>query len=198
MKANINIESINNSWEKSALLLKQGAIGVIPTDTIYGITGSALDKGAVEKIFGLKKRAFEKPMVVLISSQDELKMFGIKITLWQRKILQKFWPGKISVILKCTSQKFSYLHRNTNALAFRIPVKPELLKILLITGPLLSSSANWENHPPAITIDQAREYFNDKVFYLNEGKITGKPSTLVKLTENKLEILRPGAGEINL
>jgi len=97
--------------------------------------------------------------------------------------------------LNCPSQKFSYLHRNTNTLAFRLPAKKELLRILLITGPLSAPSANWEGYPPATTITQVKKYFGNKVFYLNGGKINGKPSTLVKLTKNKLEILRPGAKE---
>jgi len=182
-----------DSWEKAALLLKEGIIGVIPTDTIYGIVGSALNKNTVEKIYKLKKRSPEKPMVILISSQGELKRFGVKVTPWQKKILKKLWPGKVSVILNCPSQKFSYLHRNTNTLAFRLPAKKELLRILLITGPLSAPSANWEGYPPAATITQVKKYFGNKVFYLNGGKINGKPSTLVKLTKNKLEILRPGA-----
>jgi len=191
-------KKVISAWEKAALLIKEGIVGVIPTDTIYGIVGLALNKNAVKKIYKLKKRAPEKPMVILISSQDELKKFGIKTTPWQKKILNKLWPGKISVILKCPSQKFSYLHKNTSALAFRVPSKKELLKILLITGPLSVSSANCEGHSPALNIAQAKRYFGNKVFYLNGGNINAKPSTLIDLTQNKVKILRPGAVRINL
>jgi len=190
--------SFKNSWLKAALLLKEGVVGVISTDTIYGIVGSALNKNAVKKIYKFKKRALEKPMVILISSQDDLKEFEIKITSWQRKVLEKLWPGKVSVILNCLSKKFSYLHRRTNTLAFRVPAKKELSKILLIAGPLVAPSANWENYPSATTIAQAKKYFGNKVFYFNRGIISGKPSTLVKFTKSKLDILRLGAKRINL
>ncbi|MFH1233313.1 MAG: L-threonylcarbamoyladenylate synthase [Patescibacteria group bacterium] len=187
-----------DSWEKAAFLLKQGMIGVIPTGTIYGIVGKALDKEVVEKIYKLKKRSLKKPMMILISSQNELKKFGVKISQEQKKILEKIWSEKVSIILDCPLKKFSYLHRNKNSLAFRIPKKKKLLKTLLRTGPLVASSANQESKPYATTIAQAKKYFNNKIFYLNEGKINSKPSTLVKLTKNKLEILRLGAEKINL
>ncbi len=86
-------------WMKAAMLLKEGAIGVIPTDTIYGICTSAFNKKAVEKVYKLRKRNPNKPCIILISSLEDLKKFNIRLTLWQKKILEKLWPGKVSVIL---------------------------------------------------------------------------------------------------
>ena len=182
-----------NYWKKAGLLLKEGVIGVIPTDTIYGIVGSALDKKAVKKIYKLKRRSPKKQMIILISSLKELEKFKIRTDLWQRKILKKFWPGKITFILRCFSQKFSYLYQDSNTLAFRVPNKKNLLELLSITGPLVAPSANWEGYAPADTISKAKKYFGKNVFYLNEGKKQGKPSTLVQLTGNKAKILRKGA-----
>jgi len=86
-------------WLKAALLLKEGAIGVIPTDTIYGICASAFNRKSVEKVYRLRKRNPNKPCIILISSFDDLKKFNVRLKSWQRKILEKLWPGKISVIL---------------------------------------------------------------------------------------------------
>ena len=186
--------SFKNSWEKAALLLREGAIGVIPTDTIYGICGSALNKKAVEKIYKLKKRKPAKPMIILIAALDDLKKFNIKLKNWQKKILLKIWPAKISVILPCPSKKFSYLHRGTKTLSFRIPAKSQLLKILKISGPLVAPSANWEGFEPAKTVSQAKKYFGNKVFYYNDrGELNGPASTLVDLTKKPVKILRKGA-----
>jgi L-threonylcarbamoyladenylate synthase len=179
-----------DSWDKAAYLLKEGDIGVIPTDTIYGVVGSALNKKTVEKIYRLRKRGLQRPMIVLISSQSELKGFGIKLNAGQKKILKKFWPGKVSIILNCPSAKFSYLHRNTKTLAFRVPAKKEILELLKITGPLVAPSANWENYPPSTTIVNARKYFGDKVFYLDRGRIKSEPSSLIRIDGNKIERLR--------
>jgi L-threonylcarbamoyladenylate synthase len=86
-------------WLKAALLLKEGAIGVIPTDTIYGICTSAFNRKSVEKVYKLRKRNPKKPCIILISSFDDLEKFNVSLNSWQRKILEKLWPGKISVIL---------------------------------------------------------------------------------------------------
>ncbi len=178
------------AWRKLALLLKDGAVAVMPTDTIYGICGSALDKSAVEKIYKLRKRNFKKPMIVLISDFNDLKNFGIKISGADRKILKKIWPAKISVILKCPGKKFEYLHRGTETLAVRMPKSEFLTKVLKISGPLVAPSANWEGEKPAKNIKEARKYFENKVVYYDAGKISGRPSALIKLKNGKLEMIR--------
>ncbi|MGC8880698.1 MAG: L-threonylcarbamoyladenylate synthase [Minisyncoccia bacterium] len=184
--------SLKKSYLKAGLLLKEGAIGVIPTDTIYGICGSALNKKTVEKIYKLRKRNSKKPMIILISSLKDLKFFKIKLKRKTQKILKKIWPAKISVILPCKLKQFFYLHKGTNSLAFRIPKNRELLKILEISGPVVAPSANFEGEKPAETINEARKYFKDKVFYYNKGKLKGKPSTLIDFTSSQIKILRKG------
>lgn len=112
-----------NFFLKAGLLLKEGAIGVIPTDTIYGIIGSALNKNTVKAIYKLKKRDPKKPMIILISDIKEIEIFGIKLNNKQKNLLEKFWPGKVSIIFDYFFNKFFYLHRGTNVLAFRLPEK---------------------------------------------------------------------------
>jgi len=181
-------------WLKSALLLKEGAVGVIPTDTIYGICTSAFNKKSVEKVYKLRKRSPNKPCIILISDLNDLKKFEVKLKNWQRKILEKIWPGKVSVILACYSKKFYYLHRGTNSLAFRLPKNKLILNILKISGPLIAPSANWEGEEPAKNIKEAKKYFSNKVFYLDRGNLVSKPSTLIDLREKKIKILREGKG----
>lgn len=183
---------------KIGLLLKKGLIVVMPTDTIYGICGTALKKSVVEKIYKLRKRSYKKPMIVLISSINDLKIFGVELNKNEEKILKKLWPGKISVILELKNKirKFAYIHRGTDAIAFRLPKPKWLIKLLKISGPIVAPSANWEGYPPAKTIEEAKKYFGNKVIYWDKGKIDIKPSTLIKMKNNKIEILRKGA-EIN-
>jgi L-threonylcarbamoyladenylate synthase len=182
----------NLDWLKAALLLKEGAIGVIPTDTIYGICTSAFNKKSVEKVYKLRKRNPNKPCIILISSFDDLKKLNVKLNSWQRKILEKLWPGKISVILSCRDTKFSYLHRGTNSLSFRLPKNKLILNILKIAGPIIAPSANWEGYEPAKNIRSAKRYFGNKVFYLDRGDLISKPSTLIDLRKKKVKILREG------
>lgn len=182
----------NLDWLKAALLLKEGAIGIIPTDTIYGICTSAFNKKSIKKVYKLRKRNPNKPCIILISSLDQLKKFNVKLKLWQKEILQKIWPGKISIILSCPYEKFFYLHRGTNSLAFRLPKNNLILNILKISGPLIAPSANWESYEPAKNIKEAKKYFGNKVFYLDRGNLISKPSTLIDLRKKKIKILREG------
>lgn len=183
----------NLDWLKAAYLLKEGAVGVIPTDTIYSLCTSAFQKKSVEKIFWLKKRQITKPFIILITNVDELKLFNINLSKWQRKIIKYVWPGKISVVFSCRSKKFFYLHRGTETIAFRLPQNKFIRRILKISGPLVAPSANWQDYPPAQSISQAKKYFGSQVFYLNRGKINGQPSTLIDLTSQKIKVLRKGA-----
>lgn len=180
------------TWQKVALLLKEGAIGVILTDTIYGILGNALKKKTVERIYKLRKRTPTKPSIILISSLNDLKIFKIKLKNWQRRFLKKILPAKISFILPCPKKEFFYLHRGKNTLAFRIPESKELLKILKISSPLIAPSANFEGEKPATTISEAKKYFKKAVFYWDKRKKIGKPSTLIDLTSKRIKIERKG------
>ncbi|MBI5306470.1 threonylcarbamoyl-AMP synthase [Candidatus Wolfebacteria bacterium] len=190
--ANLNgkIFKINLDRQKAALFLKDGIVGVIPTDTIYGICGSAFNKKTVEKIYKLRKRNPKKPVIVLIADFDDLKKFGVKISGFQKKILNRLWPGKASVILKCSFKKFFYLHRGTKTIAFRMPKNKKLIEILKISGPLVAPSANWEGYPPAKNIKEAKKYFGNKVFYLDRGNLISKPSKLIDLTGKIPKVLR--------
>lgn len=183
----------------SAILSRSG-VGVLPTDTLYGVVGSACNPSTVRRIYRLRRRNPKKPMIILVGSIYDLKRFGVRITPATRKILQTVWPGKVSVVLEISGKrqaigkKLTYLHRGTGTLAFRLP-KPRWLRSLLQkTGPLVAPSANFEGKPPARTVREAKKYFGDKVdFYIDAGQLTSKPSTLIKIEKGKTVVLREGA-----
>lgn len=176
--------------------LHSGAVGVLPTDTIYGIVGSALNKRTVERIYRLRKRNPKKPMIILIGSVADLGMFGVRATGKAKKIVNDVWPGKVSVVMSMKTsgsavKKFAYLHRGTKTLAFRLP-KPLWLRTLLRkTGPLVAPSANTEGKHPAPTILEAKKYFGDAVdFYIDVGRLVAAPSTLIEIRGGKMILLR--------
>jgi len=166
--------------------IKEGKIGVIPTDTVYGIVCSAFDKKSVEKIYKLRKRDLKKPMIVLISSLKDLKLFGIEM---DKKTVDKYWPGKTSIILPV--KKFEYLHRGKKSLAFRLPDDSNLIQILKVSGPIVAPSANVEGKEPATTVEEAKKYFGEQInFYLSAGKLKSKPSKIISLLKGKVEVVR--------
>lgn len=177
--------------------LKQGGVGVIPTDTIYGVVGSAMRPEVVERIYLLRERTPGKPMIILISEITDLKLFGIEISEKLASFLGKIWPGKVSVVLSCPGEKFEYLHRGTHSLAFRVPDRDDLRSLLRKSGPLVAPSANPEGAPPASDVSQAKSYFGGQVdFYIDGGKMSSPPSTLIKIEGDRVTVLRPGAAKI--
>lgn len=182
-------------------ILSNGGVAVIPTDTIYGIVAQAFNKDAVERVYKIKKRTPTKPFIILISSIKDIEQFEINLDSYTKDFLQKYWPGKISIILTIENiasiKKYDYLHRGTNTLAFRIPNDTNLIKILKKTGALIAPSANPEGQKPAETIKEAKDYFGSSVdLYIEGGKLCGESSTIVKIKDGKVDILRQGAVKI--
>ena len=181
--------------------LRKGGVGVLPTDTIYGIVGSAFSEKAVARIYRLRKRNLKKQFIVLIGSISGLKKFGVVAPLLHPPLLRGeglggvgLWPGKVSVILPVPARKFAYLHRGTKSIAFRLPRPAALRALLKKTGPLVAPSANIEGEPPSRTIKKAKKYFGDKVdFYVDGGTRASQPSTLVRIENGKVIVLRKGA-----
>ncbi|OGE27500.1 threonylcarbamoyl-AMP synthase [Candidatus Daviesbacteria bacterium RIFCSPHIGHO2_01_FULL_40_11] len=179
-------------------LLKAGKVGVMPTDTIYGIVGSALNPEIVEGIYTLRKREKDKPFIILVSSIEDLKNFDVSLTKEQRNFLENNWPNPLSIILSVRSDRFQFLHRGKNSLAFRMPENRWLLDILRRVGPLVAPSANPAGVKPAETVEEAKKYFGDQPsFYIDGGKLKSKPSTIVQLLEDGTKIvLREGSFKV--
>lgn len=176
--------------DKVTELLKAGKVGVMPTDTIYGIVGSALNPETVEEIYALRKRDRDKPFIILIPSIADLKKFEVKLTKEQKDFLEKNWPNSLSVILAVNIEKLKYLHRGKNSLAFRMPENRWLLDILKRVGPLVAPSANLAGVKPAETVEEAKKYFEDRVsFYIDGSEVKSKPSTIIQLYEDGTRII---------
>ncbi|MEK7621769.1 MAG: L-threonylcarbamoyladenylate synthase [Patescibacteria group bacterium] len=162
-------------------ILKHGGVGVMPTDTIYGLVGQALNPEAVTQIYKLKQRPTSKPFIILISDLSDLKKFKVNPSSTDRRIIRQVWPGPISIIFSRT-------------LACRLPALPSLRKFLKQTGPLIATSANIAGGAPAHTITMAKKYFGPVGkgvdFYLAGKIINRKPSTLVKIKRGKIIVVR--------
>ena len=193
---------MNMSWDNAAQVLKKGGVIILPTDTLYGIVGKSSLKKTVEQIYKIRQRDKGKPCIVLISSFNDLDKFSapaLKKNDPKNLFLHHVWPGKVSVVLPCSDPKFRYLHRGTNAIAFRMigPKNKDLFNLLKQTGPLIAPSANLEGFAPATTISEAKKYFSDKVNgYISGGKLDSSASTLVSLLRSKPKVLRQGSVDI--
>lgn len=172
-------------------ILRDGGVGVLATDTIYGILGQALRPKTVERIYEAKGRNPKKPFIILISSINDLELFKIKLNIETLEFLKKIWPDKVSVILPAGDPIFKYLHRGTKKLAFRMPKNKKLISLVSEISPLVAPSANPEGEKPAGNIQEAKKYFGDKIdFYEDAGELDSLPSTLVKIDNGAIYILR--------
>ncbi len=166
-------------------ILKQGGVGVLATDTLYGLVGSALERATVERIYAIKRRDGTKPLIVRVPSIDSIETFGVVLSDSLRERLSEYWPGAYTIVLPTIDQEFEFLTRGKDTIALRVPNDERLREILLETGPLVAPSANPEGESPAATIEEALRYFGDSVdFYQDGGEPSGKASTIIALDES--------------
>jgi len=172
-------------------LLIQGKVGIIPTDTVYGIVASAKMEDSVSKIYSLKKRE-NKPGTVIASSIEQIVELGIKKR--YLKAVEDIWQNEVSIIIP-VGDELSYIHLGFKSIAFRIVKDTRLINLLNSTGPLVTSSANLTTKPIANTIQEAIKYFNDEVeFYVDGGDLSFKlPSTIIKIVDDEIVVIRDGS-----
>jgi L-threonylcarbamoyladenylate synthase len=180
----------------SNMLLNPGTVGVMPTDTVYGLVAKANDVNAVMRLYKIKKRE-AKPGTIIASTIDQLVDLGIK-----RRYLtavSQFWPGAVSVIIPC-GPELEYLHRGLNGLAVRVTADPKLSELLTEIGPIMTTSANLPGEITATNIDMAKQYFGDQVdFYVDGGDLSDvQPSTIIRIIDDSIEIVRSGSVKIEL
>ncbi len=173
--------------------IKGGAVGIIPTDTVYGLVCAASNGASVARLYALKSRE-QKPGTIIAANVDQILELGITPT--YLAMVDKFWPGPVSVE---TSHGVTYLHQGTGRQAIRIPDNEHLRAFLEKTGPLQTTSANHPGEPHANTVKEAQAYFNGLVdFYVDGGDTTGsEPSTIIRITDGgTVEVIRQGARKI--
>jgi L-threonylcarbamoyladenylate synthase len=166
-----------------AELLNKGAVGIIPTDTLYGIVAKLNDKAAIQRIYKIKNRSANKPVgTIIFSDLEQISGYVPEAELLEAN---KYWPGANSVILNVPSD-LSYAHKGFEALAFRIPDNAQLIHLLKKVGPIATTSANVSDEPPVTTIEEAQELFGEKVdFYVDGGDLSERfPSTIFRIDNN--------------
>jgi len=149
-------------------MLRAGAIGVLRTDTLYGIVALATNESAVERVYAVKNRTSTKSPIVLIADQSQM-FEPAPATL--KDVLGELWPGPNSVIIPSTDAP-EWITRGNGSVAYRQPDSSRLLRLLAATGPLVAPSANPEGQPPAKSWGEAQGYFGDTVdFYVDGGVV---------------------------
>jgi L-threonylcarbamoyladenylate synthase len=192
----ISPKNIKSALKQAVFVIQKGGVVIFPTDTVYGLIADAQNDFAVRKVFKIKNRRFSKPLPVFIKNIKMAKRLAY-INQAQEKILKRFWPGKLTVILKARSVEFpkGILSKNKK-IGLRIP-DYRLLNLLLgkVNYPLVATSANISGKQPSSEIEKVliqlknQKYLPDLVLDAENLK-DSLPSTVIDLTSRK--ILRKG------
>lgn len=191
----------NNKIEEKNLseiigILKNDGVIIFPTETVYGIGCNAFSKDAIERIYEIKNRPLNKHLNIFVSNIKEIKKYANIKSKLEERIINKYMPGAITIILdknKEFSDLFSY---DEESIGIRIPDNKIMLEILKrIDFPLATTSANISGMKSNTDIESIINDFDGKVDCVIDGgkaKI-GKPSTIVKVENEELKIIREGS-----
>jgi len=174
--------------------LKNGQLIVYPTDTLYGIGADIFNDEAVKKVFKIKKREKNYPLPIAVCNIKELEKIAF-VDENSRKLIKTFLPGKLTIILKKKKKVSDLITSGLDKVAVRIPDNKIALDLLSNFGPLTATSANIHGKKPPNNIkDISLQLKNaDIAVYIDQGKLYGKPSTVVDMTVKPFKIIRKGA-----
>lgn len=178
-----------------AKCIKEGKIGIFPTETVYGIGANALNEKAAAQIFKAKNRAQDNPLIIHISDFDMLNELVEPLNDIEQRLVDAFFPGPFTLILKGKKSIPKSVNANLPTVGIRMPDNEIAHKLIKYAGvPICAPSANLSSRPSGTTIEDIYEEFNGKVSFMINGGLTkiGLESTVCEVIDNIPTILRPG------
>ena len=188
LKIDCNKEGIEKTYE----IIKNGGIVIFPTDTVYGIGCNPYNENAVKKIYKIKSREKIKSLPVLAYSLEIVKKIT-HIDPFTEKIIEKYWPGSLTLILELTDQKLKKSLNLDNKIAIRIPDSKCTLKLLEKCSLLVGTSANISGNSSYTNPDECLKNIKNYDVFLNGGTITSKgESTIIEIENEEIKMIREG------
>jgi L-threonylcarbamoyladenylate synthase len=189
LKVTCNKEGI----EKASKIINQGGIVVFPTDTVYGIGCDPYNKDSVRKIYEIKSRKISKPFPVLVYSKDIAERIAF-FDEFTKKIVERFWPGPLTIILKLTDENLKESLNITDKIAIRVPNHKCTLELLKKCNFLVGTSANISGHSSFTNPDECFNNFRKYDVFVDGGIITSKSeSTIIEIENEEIRIIREGS-----
>lgn len=175
-------------------ILNNGGVAIIPTDTVYGLVGDATSENVIKKVFLIKQRENTKPLLILISNFDMLKKYVKNISPLELEIINKFWPGPLTIIFQNKKNLSDLLTANKSEIAIRMPNDERLLDLInKLDKPIIATSANIAHKKTITSIDLLEDKIKNNVDYIYDGGfLEDNPSTIIKVIDNKVIIVRDG------
>ncbi len=181
--------------ELAASIIRKGGLVVIPTETVYGLAGNALDPKASGKIYAAKGRPSDNPLIVHIADIRVLPVIAKNIPKTAYDLADRFWPGPLTMILQKTDAVPKETTGGLDTVAVRMPSDRIASEFISLCGPFIAApSANASGKPSCTTADHVIDDLNGKVELIIDGGPVGigLESTIIDLTGDKPCLLRPG------
>lgn len=173
--------------------LLSGGVVAFPTETVYGLGADAANLEAIKKIYELKGRPADNPLIVHIAELSQWSSFASEITDDALKLARAFWPGPLAIILKKKPEVLDVITAGLDSVAVRMPDHPLALELIKKTMPLAAPSANLSGRPSPTKAAHVEADFGHSVLVLDGGRTkVGLESTVIDLSSGRPVILRPG------
>ena len=184
-----------NELDEVVNVLNNNGIVIFPTETVYGIGGIAMSNEVVDRVYSAKQRPRAKAVNILVKNIDEIEKYAEITSDVERKIINSFMPGPITIILKRKPGIGDGFTLDDGTIGVRIPDNTIINAILdRIDFPLMAPSANISDKPSGINVSQIADDFKDTVDVIIDGGDAklGLSSTIVKVDNGEIKILREG------
>ena len=182
--------------EEIQSVLNSGEVIAFPTDTFYGLGADPFNPASLSRIFQIKQRPADKPLLVLIHSSDQLANLSREVTETARKLMEHFWPGPLTLIFKAAPGLPDALTAGTGTIGIRLPGHSFTRRLLeTLNRPLTAPSANISGKAEPTTAQQVGNALGKELDLIVDGGPTpgGKPSTVLDTTTNPPTLIREGA-----
>ncbi len=193
---NIEKNTLEEITQEATKVLQRGGLVVFPTETVYGIGANALNKDAASKIYKVKGRPSDNPLIVHLSSSKQIRLYAKTDHPYLSLLTNSFWPGPLTIVLPKKDNIPNEITGGLNTVALRSPSHPIAQAILQKSKlPICAPSANISGTPSSTAFSHVLDDLNGKVdIIINGGKSTvGLESTVLDLTSKVPVILRPGS-----
>ncbi len=180
--------------KKAAGLLREGKIVIYPTDTLYGIGAGIYHESAIEKLFEIKKRESQKPVIILVEKPEDIFPLVKQVSPAAAKLIKQYWPGPVTFVFEASEKISARLTANSGKIGIRCPGSPLVRRLLFFAGfPVTATSANLSAGSPCRNAREAETVFGTQAdLILDGGVLDAEPSTVVDTTGEEIKILRPG------
>jgi L-threonylcarbamoyladenylate synthase len=195
MAKGFKMAEIGTSTTRATELLLTGEVVALPTETVYGLAGNALDRKVVSEIFNIKNRPSFDPLIVHTHSIDHFEKFGLAIPAELISLAERFWPGPLTLLVPKSDQIPDLVTSGSPLVAIRIPDHPLTLSVLKeLPFPVAAPSANPFGYISPTTAQHVNDQLGGKIPYILDGGpcTVGIESTIIGLVNGTLTIFRKG------